>query len=337
MLDQVQSRPVESRTLFVAHAFVLHWTLPAYTCMKPLLRAYDVGMSTGDVESGIWGICFYLEFAIYGGRSLKPIEADYRVYTKQMKEFKQLKALRLSLCFWQSVLNLLGVSERTCELTGEAMDQDKLLKEAEETADTHLSGQIQRIRIFLASFFGEYSLGATLALKFGEQNATENPGSPSVIQARFRCAVCCLAMARATNQRKYLKYGKYLTRVIKGWVEKGNPNVTHYESLLDAQLALVAKRYHVAKKHYETAALLAARNGYNHDQALINELYAEFLYTQMGDRSEAEYRMSEAVKLYDEWGAAAKVKQLRNKYEMRHSPSLPSEIIISGFSDPGPD
>lgn len=327
MLEQYDCRAVESRTIFVAHGFVLHWTIPVHACMKPMLRAYEVGMSTGDLESAMWGIYFYMEFAIYSGRSLKAIEADFQVYTRQMKEFKQLKALKLSLCLWQGILNLLGRSDHTCDLTGEAMTEEAVLQEAAQSKDTHTIGMVHRLKTLLAFFFGEIELGSALALDYGEDFAKQNPGCPGVVQVRLHCAVCCFAMARTSKQRRYLSYAKRLSRIIKSWVGKGNPNMIHYDSLLEAELAVVEKRSHFARKHYEAAVLLAARKGFVHDHALISERYGEFLYFQLGDRREAEYRIGEAIKLYEEWGAAAKVKQIEEKYAALWKPQTPPDEI----------
>jgi hypothetical protein len=54
--------------------------------MKPLLRAYDGGLAVGDVESAMWSITFYLEFALNSGRVLEALEQDYQVYTRQINE-----------------------------------------------------------------------------------------------------------------------------------------------------------------------------------------------------------------------------------------------------------
>jgi len=259
----------------------------------------------------MWGMYFHLEFAFYAGRSLEAIEADYRVYVKQMKEFNQLRAAALSSCIWQTVLNLMGHAKMDpCELTGEVMDQDSLCEESKIYNET----TIRRMQMTLAFFFGNHELGSQLAFDYGEETPSQHPGTPAVAQCRFYCAVSCFDMAIKTKKQKYIKYGKRYMRMIKQWVEKGSPNVTHYEKLLDAELAVVEGRNHVAVKHYESAALLAARKGFIQDQAVINERFGQFLLHTMKDPAEAEYRFSEAAKLYDEWGAAGKVKQLRDRH-----------------------
>ena len=68
-----------------------------------------------------------------------------------------------------------------------------------------------------------------------------------------------------------------------------------------------------ASKHYEAAVVYAGRRGLTQDRALAHERYAQHLH-QLGDAQEGDFQLREAVKLYDEWGARAKVKQLRELY-----------------------
>ena len=130
----------------------------------------------------------------------------------------------------------------------------------------------------------------------------------------FLKGISLFAMARKTRKRKYTNLAKKSLASIKDWAEKGNPNVKHCESLLEAELAALNGRKHVAKKHYEVAAILAGRGGFVRDAALANERYGEFLLEDMCDREDAAFRFQEAIKLYLEWEARAKAELLSAKY-----------------------
>ena len=110
-------------------------------------------------------------------------------------------------------------------------------------------------------------------------------------------------------------------------MEKGNPNVGHCKSLLEAELAALNGRKHLAKKHYEVAAMLAGRGGFVRDAALANERYGEFLLEDLPDQEEAAFRFQEAIKLYLEWEAQAKAELLSAKYGYLWSPPPPQNKI----------
>jgi hypothetical protein len=106
-----------------------------------------------------------------------------------------------------------------------------------------------------------------------------------------------------------------------------NPNVTHYDSLLDAELASLRGEEFDARKHYEVAILYAGRRGLTQDRALGHERYGEHLIRMGADyRQDAEYQIGEALKLYDEWGAHAKVRRMVKVHEKYHLP--PNEIRL---------
>jgi tetratricopeptide (TPR) repeat protein len=92
-----------------------------------------------------------------------------------------------------------------------------------------------------------------------------------------------------------------------------NPNVKRYESLIDAELADLAGDSHLAIKHYKTAILLAGRRGFTNDEALTHERFGEHAL-RLGDSNDALYHFERAIELYQEWGAHAKVVQLRSAH-----------------------
>ena len=52
--------------------------------------------------------------------------------------------------------------------------------------------------------------------------------------------------------------------------------------------------------------------GLVNQHALVNERYADYM-AERGDTNEAEYRYKNAISLYEEWGAKAKVKLVQEK------------------------
>ena len=100
------SRQNESRTLFLCYQFIMHMQAPLETCKKPLLRAYNIGLATGDLYSAFWSIFFLMEFSIFTGTKLPLILEDFSKYVAQMESLKLSKHVLCSKISWQLVLNL---------------------------------------------------------------------------------------------------------------------------------------------------------------------------------------------------------------------------------------
>lgn len=90
----------------------------------------------------------------------------------------------------------------------------------------------------------------------------------------------------------------------------------HYDSLLDAELDSLRGGTYSAGRSYEASILYAGRRGLTPDQALAHERYGEH-WVRLGPNHvhDAQFQLGEAVKLYDEWGAHAKVEQIRSDYD----------------------
>jgi hypothetical protein len=101
---------------------------------------------------------------------------------------------------------------------------------------------------------------------------------------------------------------------IEEWVDKGNPNVQHYDALLKAEFASLEGKGPRAKLHYETAILLCGRRGVRNVWALAHQRRGEF-YLREGNDEDALYDINNAIRLYEDWGAKAKVEQLKAKHK----------------------
>lgn len=146
----------------------------------------------------------------------------------------------------------------------------------------------------------------------------------------FYKGVALFAMTRVTRKRVYLRHAKRCLAVIKKWTERGNPNVAHFERLLQAELLAYQGKIYLAKNAFEAGTVLAARGGFIHDSAFASERFGEFLLEAMGDEENAVYKFKAALSLYEEWGAVAKVEHLRSKYESWLS--VPTTIVsLSSF------
>lgn len=121
-------------------------------------------------------------------------------------------------------------------------------------------------------------------------------------------------MARKTRKRKYRRRAVKIRNTIKQWIKDGNPNVEHYDLLMDAEhFSWNPQGYDMAADYYRRAIGSASRLGHLHHSALCNERYADFLLSTQSDETDALYRLSESIRFYEEWGAVGKANELRRQ------------------------
>jgi hypothetical protein len=250
------------------------------------------------------------------GGSLESLEADALLYSKQMKGLKRDPAFATTRNLRQVYLNLLGRDnvDNPTNFSGESLGEADVER---YLADSFLAPSVLCCQGMLFTYFGEHVHHADSAIKLGHDYlAKAHLCSPNIMWDALLKGISCFAAAKQTGKKKYLKMAQIFRSKVKNWVVQGNPNVKHYESLLDAEWAAIKGKKFDATKHYEAAILQAARGGFQHDAALATERLAElhFHSTEMHDREEAAFQVRQSIRYWGEWGAMAKVRHLEQKY-----------------------
>jgi hypothetical protein len=299
-----------------------------------LFRASHCSFSLGslsmhsDTESAIYSICGWLNYKHLIGTSLDALEADSLLYLKQMKALKRDQAVYVTQSWRQVYLNLLGRdnADKPTRCSGDSLSAEEL----ERFRENNFIGAIFIAQHgILFTYFGEYVHYADLVIKAGHDHLQKaQVASPNNMWDTFLKGVSCFAAAHETGKKKYAKMGKIFRSKVQKWLELGNPNVKHYGLLLDAEWAAFKGKKDDAIKHYEVAILLAARGGYQHDAALATERFGAFYYVAMGDRDSAAYQIGQSITYWGDWGAVAKVRQLKAKYA-ELLPTISSEIVFA--------
>ncbi|KAL3905606.1 MAG: hypothetical protein SGILL_009610, partial [Bacillariaceae sp.] len=173
MLKRLDCKEVESRVYFVAYTYPAQWTKPMQDCMKPLRRGYEVGMSTGDLQSAFYCATFYCEISFYTGVSLSVVDENMAMYSKVMGDFGHHSIHRGVKMLHQAVRvlrNDAGSNNgKGAMLTGDLMDQEKMIKQFEDQNDTFYVAALQRYRPILACYVGDYESGADLAIEWTDK------------------------------------------------------------------------------------------------------------------------------------------------------------------------
>lgn len=326
---RTNTRRTFARHVTTSYGMTRHIADSLSDCMRECLGGYQVGMEMGDVAYAQWCIHFYLQHAQRAGKPLRLLEGDYAIYTRQMKETGQMPVYATATVHWQAIQNLMGMyqAENVMELTGTVMVEKDFLKEMVSSKNKAALTVVNNRKIYLGCLLGQHEAAANIALAMGEKFYVDSPGWPSGIDSFLFGAVSCVSAYRETRKRKYLKYAKHQAKKLAGWMKVGSPNFAHWTLLLNAELtSLTESNRSQAGSLFQNAIIAAARMGRLSEHALIRERYAAFLSTSKSDRdrSEVDYQLQQASQLYDEWGASAKVEQLRKNVDT----VFPSELTL---------
>ncbi|MBD2182944.1 PAS domain S-box protein [Planktothrix sp. FACHB-1355] len=125
---------------------------------------------------------------------------------------------------------------------------------------------------------------------------------------------------------------QYLSRVasnqkkMKEWVYDNPNKFKHKYDLVEAEIARVLGQNERANEYYQLAIQEASQNGYIQEEALANELAAEF-YLSLGIKKVGEFYLTQSYYTYIRCGAKAKVKDLEERYPEFFSSLVHRETI----------
>lgn len=239
------------------------------------------------------------------GKPLGPILAKYKAIVSHIEEGKQIDHIMMVKIMWHLFRRLKGDEDATKNLISEVLAAEIAVP---MTALHAIFCSATDLEVFL--ILGNYSTAAEIAISNGDAYGKAFPGFFIVMIVTFHRALACFAMARRSKAARYRRHAYRVRKTIQKWSDSGNPNVKYYCTCLDAEHAVLSKKYEKAKTYYQESIRVAARNGYLHHAALINERYADFAGRILLDEEECRYRTREAIHYYREWGAFAKVKML---------------------------
>ncbi|PNS20657.1 hypothetical protein CAC42_2902 [Sphaceloma murrayae] len=148
--------------------------------------------------------------------------------------------------------------------------------------------------------------------------------------ALFFLALAIIEKVRAepaTSDREHqLDRVRAIQKKIKGVSTVNDTNFASYLLLMEAELAELSGRFDVAIQSYEAAVNHTVLHGIVLDEALSNELYAEFL-VRRGSTRPARSLIDDAVSAYRRIGAMGKVEQITEKHAFTIHRTLTSSQI----------
>ena len=250
------------------------------------------------------------------GLPLNPIVQDAKGFRDEMTRYKQVVPRDVVAIKYQCILNFLGRSRDPLQLVGLGVDEEALMKSALTSRTFWVAQHIRLMRVVLAYHLGDASMAWERAGEFID-NDTDAWGVEYMTGPI--CFILSLSamgvMKEKRNRQVERKSFKYIQKVAS-WASKGEVNATHLNLILLAEKAAISKgKYEIVKDAYDTAITSAARGGFLQNAALTCERMAEFLLSR-GKKDRAEDYLVRSYELYQEWGAVAKLKQLRFKYRL---------------------
>jgi len=309
LLDRFNARDFYARVYVTVYGFVNNWVEPIQSAVPQLKEAVDVGLSTGDTEFAMVSAQNYHIVALASGKVLGSLIDEMQMYSKLMVELNQNFINTMNMPVRQATLNLMGKCADPTKLVGEEMDEENLLKNAEDGDQSTLMSLICFYRMWLEYLFGEYNRAAETAKKNRDVAKHNLSRFAIVCNYAFYSGLAALALARKGSQEEWRDTIDNAMSQMETWALSSEWNCQHKLELMKAEYFYLNGDFVAAAKGYEVAVQLASKHRFIHEEALALERSAIF-HTETGDQETASKLFLKACNCYNQWGACSKTAQV---------------------------
>ena len=315
LLDRFEAKKWLSQIYTPVYALINHWSEHVHKSLDPFLYSYKVGFETGAIEYACINVNIYCNHIYLGGKPLAESEREMKMFSEQMLKYKQETNYNYNEAYRQAALNLLGKSDDPTVLSGEAYDEKKMAPIHEERKDRAGTFLIHQNNMMLKYLFHQYDEAL-------EHAVLTRPLLDAVL-AKYDVAIfwfyeglVSMAAARDNNERdrdSLLRRAKKNISQFKKWAGYSPVNHQHKLDLLIAEMAWCKGKEEKARKHFDLAIKGAENGEFLNEEALSLER-AGLYYLSNGQDFIAENYLRKAYQINKEWGAAAKMKDLKTQY-----------------------
>jgi len=296
---------------------------PMKKTIAPLVDALQSGLETGDIESVSYCAVTDCVNLFLMGEPLESVEKQQSQYLDLLIKNKQSYSISYVKIWRQLSLTLLGKSSQQGSLIGENFQEFEVSPTLIKTNHQNLLFATYLVKSMLLYLFKDFSQALTTT-KLAAEHTEFIEAWVTVAQHNFYYSLTLLAeysQVEASVKTQYIHQVEKNQIKMQQWAAYASANYQHKYDLVEAEKARVSGKFLAAMDYYDRAIQGAKEQGYLQEEALANELAAEFYFSQ-GREKIAVIFLMDAYYGYLQWGAIAKVKDLELRY-----PQISSHIL----------
>jgi PAS domain S-box-containing protein len=300
---------------FADSYFVFHRTDHLRTCFQPAREAYRAGFEYGNLTYSAMGILSLEKTVFLAGVELSEMEEILSAYASTLGRLKLDKGFHACQMRRQSILNLRGLSDDPCILSGDFFREEEMLPVYHQRMDMSVLFDVYFTKMILYYLFGRHDEALQTSLT-AEAYLRAQTGQAIFSFYHFYDSLVNLAGIDSKPEEERPAIFKRIDRnqkVLKTWNKHAPMNYQHKILLVEAERCRVKGKTNAAADYYDQAIKLAGENKYLNEEAIANELAGRF-YLSLDKSKIASVYLREARYLYERWGATAKVNDIDDKY-----------------------
>ncbi|MEG3849621.1 AAA family ATPase [Microcoleus sp. herbarium13] len=315
LLEQFDSKPLICPVYNTFNYFIRLWKEHGKESLAQLQEALQNGLEFGSLDYACYGVNNYCIYLFWTGGLLESLLKKQLLYVNFSEKIgNSYVAIEINV-LRQLNLNLQGLATDKYRLIGEAIDEVTLLPQLEAANSAWTLFHLYLYKGILFYLLKD-GAGAVANISQALEYIQSIMGFVSVAAHNFYYSLSLLAVYATVapqQQAQYLEQVEKNQEKMQDWVFHAPMNYLHKYELVEAEKARVLGDKERAIDFYDRAIQHSLEQGYIQEEALANELAAEY-YLSAGREKVAKTYMTDAYYGYIRWGANAKVADLEERY-----------------------
>jgi len=314
LTDQLGADEVRAKVMVIFYGFMSYWQNSLRESIEPLQQAYLIARQNGDFQYAAFALSFRSAARFHAGDNLVELLASMDTEIQVIQEMNQPLVYAISEGHRRTVLRLVQGTASQLSAQDEDPDQAALLARLDTLGDQATKFDVYFYKLMLACLFNHYSE----AFAAGEM-ARQYEDEGNIIYPGFLLffTIACIKQVR-TNSPEY-RNGKLRKRVdkqiqkMRSLGKEAPQNYEHKYTFLRALWHEDQGPHATTAAYYQTAISQAQTHNFIHEEAIIREHFARFLF-QTDQQEYGVWMLQKSFLAYQQWGSAAKCIQLEKEY-----------------------
>ncbi len=316
--ERFHSTSLFSKVHFINGNFIQNWRYHYSHNLPEILESYHKGLETGDFLFASYAAFNYCVLKFFMDNPLPQLVTEMEAYALSLRKIKQDLGLRWLNTVVQTADMLLDAENTGLQITGRHYNEDVDKKLQEETFDFTGLCVYSLNKIMLCYLFDKPDEVIKLAESVFKilDNVLAWPHIV-FIQSMYALSLLRVAENKTGRSKSFLLHkAEKMLRKIEKAAKTAPENYIAKMYLVQAELHRLKYDDTTAAELYDKAVQAAINSHFMLEEALSNELAGRF-FANKGQEDTSRKYMLEARRVYQKWGAFAKVSWLDKQFELK--------------------
>ncbi len=306
-------RDVRCKTNFIVGNYIAGWAAGSGHALELMRKGVQEGVASGETTHLTYCAVNEMLVRFISGAPLPAVLDNYREYEEIFAGSRYNEMTSIAQALKQNIDRLASPAWEGIDASGDGYDEREYLAGIEPQAIKTTVHLFYFHKMVVHTIFNHYELARETGARIARDIEQVLFGSPQTahfflyhgigIAMRFNTFP---PLQRARHLFTLLRY----RRKMRKWAANCPGSFRHQSLLLDAETARITGRTSAATTLYDRAIAAARASGSLHHAGLANEL-AGMMHLATRNEPAARRHLAAALDAYREWGALAKVNQLK--------------------------